>query len=297
MSSKITTEKYDLVRIEKLKHFLESNQQNGRPKFYEVFVDNLKVVEKTSDPAIFDNYLVYMGDDTRMVKVLIYTSTENCPRNDKFIFTVRDPQQERRQEELSGVEIENRISSAIEKERASSQLLALQKELEETKTKLNDCEEYNDEIEAKMEALEKEFDAFRRKKIALSEMNAGKLVGFATDFFVKNYPSLTSKVPIISTLSGFLTEAEGEQTPPELPGNTESGSTNGQASFSKKGTDVPAPALDLATQRKIIFFEQMEAAFTEPQLEKVIHIIHFLAGDTKQVDIVYDLLHSSVKHP
>src|SRR5689334_10945369 len=95
MSSKITQEKYDLVKIERLKHYLESSQEKGKPKFYEIFVDNLKAVDKTSDPDQFDEYLVYMSEDTRMVKVLIYTSTENCPRNDKFLFIVTSPENER----------------------------------------------------------------------------------------------------------------------------------------------------------------------------------------------------------
>lgn len=45
MSSKITQEKYDLVKIERLKHFLESAHEKGKPKFYEIFVDNLKAVD------------------------------------------------------------------------------------------------------------------------------------------------------------------------------------------------------------------------------------------------------------
>ena len=84
MSSKITQEKYDLVKIERLKHYLESAAEKGRPKFYEVYVDNLKAVDKTCDPEAFDEYLVYMGEDTRMVKVLIYTSTESCPVTTSF---------------------------------------------------------------------------------------------------------------------------------------------------------------------------------------------------------------------
>ena len=120
MSSKITQEKYDLVKIERLKHYLESSHEKGKPKFYEIFVDNLKAVDKTSDPEQFDEYLVYMSEDTMMVKVLIYTSTENCPRNDKFLFTVTSPEREReekRKQELSGIEIEEKIHSVVQQER------------------------------------------------------------------------------------------------------------------------------------------------------------------------------------
>jgi hypothetical protein len=133
MSSKITQEKYDLVKIERLKHFLESAAEKGRPKFYEVFVDNLKAVDKTSDPEAFDEYLVYMGDDTRMVKVLIYTSTESCPRNDKFLFTVTSPDKEReekRRGELSGLEVEEKIHAVVQQEREKMATELLKKELQ-----------------------------------------------------------------------------------------------------------------------------------------------------------------------
>ncbi len=296
MTSKITTEKYDLVRMEKLKHFLESNQQNGRPKFYEVFVDNLKVVEKTSDPAVFGNYMVYMGDDTRMVKVLIYTSTENCPRNDKFIFTVSDPQQEKKQEELSGLEIENKISSAIEQERSRNHLQQLQKELEEDKLKLEECEQYSEELEEKLNAVEKEFEAFRKKRVTPSEMNAGKLVGFATDYFVKNYPGLSRKVPFISTLSGLLNDEESTEQLTSGPDGSSSEQLESNASFSKKNASEASPQMDAATQSKLNFFTQMEASFSEDQLEKVIQIIQRLANEPEQVDTVHSLLHSNPSH-
>jgi hypothetical protein len=91
----ITNEKYDPVRIERIRHFLESCEEKGKPKFYEIFVDNLKAVDKTDDTSCFDEYKVYMDDNTQMIKILIYTSTENCPRNEKFIFSVRNPKEEK----------------------------------------------------------------------------------------------------------------------------------------------------------------------------------------------------------
>lgn len=289
--SKITTEKYDVVKLERLKHFLETNAEKGKPKFYEIFVDNLKAVDKTNDPACFDEYQMYQNEDTRMLKVLIYTSTENCPRNDKFIFTVRDPHQEKKQEELSGLEVENKITTAIEQERNRNHLQQLQKELEETKAELEECEEYKDQLEEKLNICEQEFEAYRKKRISLSEMNAGKLVGFATDYFVKNYPGLSSKVPFISSLSGFLTDEDAEQSLPSANDNDHESATS-QASFSKKENTQQTQQFDGATQSKLDFFNQMEAAFSGNQLEKVIEIIQGLAADPQQIDTVHALIHS-----
>lgn len=293
MSSKISTEKYDLAKLERLKQYLENNAGKGNPKFYEIYVDNLKAVDKTNDPACFDDYQMYQNEDTRIIKVLIYTSTENCPRNDKFIFILRDPYQEKRTEELSGLEVENKINTAIQQERNRNQLEQLQKELEENKQKLEECEQYSGELEDKLEAVEKEFEAFRKKRVALSEMNTGKLVGFAIDYFIKNYPGLSRKLPVISTLSGLLAEEEDAEQLLAGIGDNKNVTPESQASFRKKETSEQAQHTDIANQTKLAFFSQMEEAFTESQLEKVIDIVHRLAAEPNQVDTVHALLLSN----
>lgn len=287
--AQITTEKYDIVKLERLKHFLESNVEKGKPKFYEIFVDNLKAVDKTSDPSCFDEYQMYQNNDTRMIKVLIYTSTENCPRNDKFIFTLRDPYNEKQQEELSGLEVENKISSAIEQERNRIQLEQLQKELEEVKSELEDCEDYNEKLEAQLQQCKQEFEASRKRKVTLTEINAGNLVGFATDYFIKNYPGISNKVPLLSSLSGLLTNEDAEDQSPRVNDENKP-PINGHASFARKQTAEALNQLDETTQRKLNFFNQIEAAFDEDQLEKVIDIIHGLGASPEQIDTVHSLL-------
>jgi ATP-dependent Lon protease len=198
--SKITTERYDPIRIERIRHFLESSTEKGKPKFYEIFVDNLKAVDKTDDTGCFDEYKMYMDENTQMIKVLIYTSTENCPRNDKFIFSVRNPQEEKRQEQLNGIDFQNKIDLAIQQERDRTQLLQLQKELSITKSQLKEAEEYADTLQDKLEQTQSEFKQFKEKRISLSEMNTGRLVGFMTNYFIKAYPSLAQKVPVMKNL-------------------------------------------------------------------------------------------------
>ena len=106
--SSITTEKYDPVKLERLKYFLEANAERGKPKYFEIFVDNLKAVDKNNDPACFDDYTMYLNEDSKMVKVLIYTTTENSPRNDKFIYNIVNDTEEKKKnekqnQELSGI--------------------------------------------------------------------------------------------------------------------------------------------------------------------------------------------------
>lgn len=288
--SKITTERYDPVRIERIRHFLESSTEKGKPKFYEIFVDNLKAVDKTDDIGCFDEYKMYMDENTQMIKILIYTSTENCPRNDKFIFSVHNAQEEKKQEKLNGIEIQNKIDSAIQQERERNLILQLQKELEETKKQLKESDEYADTLEEKLENYQQEFQQFKEKRIGLTEMNTARLVGYVTDYFINSYPTLAQKVPLLSTLSGFLSE---ENTLPEQLEGTPPVSSGSTVSFSKQASDKHASQSDSEIEIKLAFFKEMEDAFPEPQLQEVFDIIKAMAAQPDQINIIHTLLYPS----
>lgn len=287
--SKITTERYDPIRIERIRHFLESSTEKGKPKFYEIFVDNLKAVDKTDDTGCFDEYKMYMDENTQMIKVLIYTSTENCPRNDKFIFSVRNPQEEKRQEQLNGIDFQNKIDLAIQQERDRTQLLQLQKELTITKSQLKEAEEYADTLQDKLEKTQSEFKQFKEKRISLSEMNTGRLVGFMTNYFIKTYPSLAQKVPVLSTLSGYLTD--DEESSDQL-GDILNTSPEGSVSFSKKNEEnANASENDNEDRYKLAFFKEMEDAFSIEQLKQVCEIIKGLQTQPDQINTVHSLIY------
>ena len=286
--SKITTERYDPVRIERIRHFLESNSEKGKSKFYEIFVDNLKAVEKTDDIGCFDEYKMYMDENTQMIKILIYTSTENCPRNDKFIFSVRNPQEEKRQEQLNGIDFQNKIDSAIQQERERTQLLQLQKELTTTKAELKEAEEYADSLQDKLEQTQLEFKQFKEKRISLSEMNTGRLVGFMTNYFIKTYPSLAQKVPVLSTLSGYLTD---DAESPDQLGDLLNTSPESSVSFSKKNEDKDVPENDNEEKYKLAFFREMEDNFSIEQLKQVCEIIKGMQAQPDQIQIVHSIFY------
>jgi hypothetical protein len=87
----VTTEKFDQVKIEKLKHFLEDMAGKGNPRPYEIFVDNLKVVPKTEEAKDFDNYEYYVNENTEKLRILIYNSPAS-PRNDQYCFLLQNNQ-------------------------------------------------------------------------------------------------------------------------------------------------------------------------------------------------------------
>lgn len=90
-------------------------------------------------------------------------------------------------------------------------------------------------------------------------MNTGRLVGFMTNYFIKTYPSLAQKVPVLSTLSGYLTE--DEESPDQL-GDILNASPEGPVSFSKKNEDHEnKPENDNEEKYKLAFFREMEDNF------------------------------------
>lgn len=272
MSSKITQEKYDPVKIERLKHFLESAAEKGRPRYYEIFVDNLKAVDKTSDPALFDEYLAYMGEDTRMVKVLLYTSTESCPRNDKFIYTVSSPareQEEQRRQELSGVQVEERIESLLEKEREKHHLQQLQQKLQEAEEELEDAETYIKDLQEKLTQLQ--------KSRVVQKESIGELVSLALESMLRRNAHLLSGIPIIGQELAGVVEKDNQRqqgTLVKMPTQANENGLEGKVTVERLD-DTGQPALSERDRYAIEYFKYLSGTFSEAELTQLFEIISF----------------------
>ena len=59
----VTNDVYDQLKIDKLKHFLEAQAERGQAKPFEIFVDNLKVVSKTSSIYTIKPTIIDIGGD------------------------------------------------------------------------------------------------------------------------------------------------------------------------------------------------------------------------------------------
>ncbi|WP_132051851.1 hypothetical protein [Pseudocnuella soli] len=287
MSSKITQEKYDLVKIERLKHFLESAYEKGKPKFYEVFVDNLKAVDKTSDPEVFDEYLVYMGEDTRMVKILIYTSTENCPRNDKFIFTVTSPEKERderRKQELSGIEIEEKIHSVVQQEREKMNTELLRKEIAQLKEELEESDTY-------IEQLEKKLEETRNTKVTAKE-NLGEVFSLALENMIRRNTHLLGGIPLVGQGLTGVVEQDNKRLE-EAIANSPQAIEERQVTFKKMHENenpTSSNSVSKEDQDTLDYFKSLRQAFTEPELLQVLEIISTLSYTKECIPSVLDLL-------
>jgi hypothetical protein len=279
----IVKEKYSTGRINLLYQMLLNDKEQGNSRDYDIKVDELKVVQRTDDPERFFSHEEFVQPETASITINIYDgSSRRCT---KYQLYFGDVQQNANTPTLSG--IENTIKEKISNERKQWEYEQMKKEKEALENKLAESEEYAEGLQETLGQVQQEFEAYKTKKVGLAEMSTGKMLGFATDYLVKNHPSITQKLPILSGLSGLLT---GEETHAGLAGTTgKEPSPETTASFSKK-TEQAAPPYDVATRNKLIFFQQMEEAFTEEQLEKLVIIIQGLGAKTELLDAVYDLV-------
>jgi len=262
----VTNDKYDQLKIDKLKHFLEemAAKENARP--FEIFVDNLKVVPKTEDPKDFDNYEFYMNEDTEKIRILIYNS-RFTPRNDQYCFYV---QQNKHEKPLNGLgDIDNLIQEKLSARDREHEMTQLKTELEETKKQLEEAEEYADVLEKQLE--ESKANKYKLGKLDLVELGGVVLENLA----VRNSPAL-EKIGL-----GGLFGAGNQQL--EQPRIEET-----EASFQKKTSN----AGDLKPEhlQYIPVLQQLDNAFDAPNLEIVMLVLGKFSEEPAQLKIVAELL-------
>jgi hypothetical protein len=281
----IVKEKYSANRINLLYQMLQNDKEQGNPRDYDIKVDELKVVQRTNDPERFFTHEEFVQPGTGCIIINIYDgSSRRCT---KYQLYFGDVQPNGGTPTLAG--IETAINEKISNERKQWEYEQMKKEKDVLETKLDESEEYAEGLEEKLQEIQQEFQDYKLKRVGMAEMNTGKMLGFATDYLVKNHPSITQKIPLLSGLSGFLT---GDETTEDgLGGEPDSQSAREMnASFVKKRPKDANLHCDPITESKLAFFRQMEEAFTADQLEKVVVIIQQLSAKTELLDTVYELV-------
>jgi hypothetical protein len=262
---------YDPIKLDNIKRLLEREAQNGKPRYYEIYVDNLKVVEKTNDPAQFDYYEEFLYDGVKEIKVQRYTQSEAAPRViSRHIFRIGEEKGNADSSPMNGlgaIEIEAKINDKVSRERERWDCEQVKKELADTKHKLAEAEEYIDELTG----IAKEAD---RKLEEAKTKSGDELAGF------------------IKQLAPYAQALIFKKPMPSLSG-TETKTENAQASFSRKSEPEDAKTTDgLSDDDKfyISFGRELEERFSDDELSEVILIVQALTKDKASIKPVAELL-------
>jgi len=254
-------EKYDPIKLEKLKQFLEGKAIKGSPRYYEIHVDNLKVVEKTNSLDDFDTYEEYLYDDVKEIVVQIYTTSIKSPRPlSRHVFLLEGEKREepKKTESLSGTDNEKLINTAKEQWTAER----VKEDLETTKQKLKEAEGYIEILTGKLEEKGKSDDM--------------KDLG---------------NVLIKDVLPHFLGNKSSD-------GKTLSGSEEkkGETTFQKKTAETNNTLSD-EDKRHLEFIRALEEQFDEEQMSTVLKIVNTLGENKENIKSVASLLNIKTETP
>lgn len=286
-------DKYDQLKIERLKETLQKQAEAGRAPYFEIYVDGLKAVPKTNDLSQFDHHENFIMEDSEKIRILVYTSNPASPRNDQFTYLFKKSETSQVVPVLNGIDIEKTIDEKLKQQREKWESDQLKAELEKTKKQLKESEDYADKLEAELSAL-------REKKSHVGNVNLGELASVALEGFVRRNTDLIAKIPGAESLAGII-EADTKQKF-SLPQKTENAQPETEITFTKKTNAVTANETEdkglvrLTEEEKnyIAFMRSVAECFDEQEIILLTQIIQKMEEDPARLTTVAELLDISL---
>lgn len=269
-------EDYNPQKIEIVKRMLDKQAEKGSPMAYEIFVDNFKVVMKTTDLTEFDSYEELISSETKYIRINVYNSLTETVGHTKYVFELKAEKKAEASEPkgLGEVEINNRIKDSLAIERDRWDKEQLNKELDRTKLLLQEAEEYIDDLQAQVEKS-------KLKANHWGKLDLGLLAGTALEGMVRKNPQWLTKVPGFEGLAGVI-EQENKEGINSIP------TTETEVSFKKK-SENPA-ALSEEEKSYLSFGKSIVEEFDDAEIELLMKIVGQLSKDTSQLKPVAELL-------
>jgi hypothetical protein len=267
----VTREKYDPLKIDKLRYYLEDMVSKGQARPYEIFVDNLKVVPKTTEVKEFDSYEYYMTENTEKIRILIYISGQS-PRNDQYCFYVQQAGLEKTTNGLG--DIDGIIEEKLAERDREHEMKKLHAELSETKKQLEEAEEYT-------EILQQEIEEMKQNKFRLGKINLAEFASATLEGMLRRNPQILSKLPGGEMLAGLIEQDTREQKQfPATPAGPD-----GTVSFKSKTEQTPSKY-----QEYTALFQQLDHAFDDTQVPVFMQVLRRFCEDPPSLVTVAELL-------
>jgi hypothetical protein len=268
---------YDPIKVEKIKHLLFNFQQKGSPRSFEVYVDEMKVVDRSDNPEDFDTYQDFMDEDTKYIRIIIYYSL-NSPRNEQYFFELNPSKSKPFSGELSGFELETKIDEKLIVERSKWETEQRQKEqakeIQELKAKLTDAEEYITTLENSVEDL--------KTNGTKAKAGWGEIASVALEGIIRRNPQLLTAIPGGEALAGILSESPQQKAIEDTP--------QSEVSFQPK---TESASTSTENSERLIVIKMIQDNFDPVQLAKVWEILKELSENPDSIQPVLELLQTS----
>lgn len=267
-------EKFTNTRMEQINMMLQSLAEQNRPKEYSVTVDDLEVIPRTNDPAVFESYGHYVTPLNYTVSIKLFQGGSN--RNTHYILRLRDGEPERlepsankQKAALDGLDVDAKIEQRLAAERQQWHLEKLEADNAQMEEELADQEAYIEKLEEAVLELKD------NKKLTFGNINLGELSSVVIEGIVRRNPQLLAKLPGGEALAGIIEEDNNAQVEPPAPQPNVA-----EAEFTEiteDGETAPSQELGEADQALLQFGRDLQEAFTEQQLVSIQSLLTFLA--------------------
>jgi len=243
--------------MDNLQKALEIQNNQGKPQDFEIHVDGVRAVPRTSSFEHFEDFMPLVNAETRSITVILYAGTSN--RCNKHIYHFGEDTS------LEGVgDLETRFSAKLEEARREwndqlyiKELVAEKNGLEK---ELKEAQQYCQDLEQAIEVADK-------NKWNLGNINIAEFGSIMVENILRRNPKILSKLPMGEALAGAFAE-ESEPVPdieqPEEP-------DNGTASFEPANTSTEE-------QEAIEFISKVLQSYSEEQVPMVIELVERLAS-------------------
>jgi len=245
---------YEPGKINNLFQRIQNAWGGEQKQDFEIHVDGMKVIPRTSDPQQFETHSDFINADSKTMTVLMFKGASRV--NDKFFFHFKDAP--RKEPGLAGLP-ENMTLSEHD---------ARQKENFLREMRLEQLEKENGELKTAVSEKEKTIDQLTTR---LQELHEGKLIGIgemgsAVLMKLLQHPKVRATFPVLEGLSG---SEEPNDIPPEQ-----------QATFSRKGEKQEENdgrvELEEEEEGYLLLIRDLQARLTPFQLSSVMHILDIL---------------------
>lgn len=246
----IKSEKFSDGKVQQIRAILLSQSQSGSPRDFEIQVNDMPVVGRTSSLERFNDFQNAVNAETESVTFILFHGASN--NNDKYILKFRD-------ESLSGVNVEQMVDRRLEEERKKWRYDQIETENSELKERCKKLEEQNAELsDAVLEASKNKFTID----------NMGRLGGVVLSELVKRNPQVAEYV---KGLAGVMPVNGTEQKNPE--GNTTVDKRSG-------------PQLSEEERAALEFYQFLMQKFTKEERDFITAVLIAAAEDKSKLEII-----------
>jgi len=280
-------EAYDANKVAMIKKHLEYYNGKEKPLYYDIAVDDMKVVEKTNDPKEFDGYKEFIEGADELI-ITIYNRSPKSPKvSKKTIFSIKDAPLKTSSQALSGFELEGIINRKVD-EKVDAKVTMERERWDNglTRDKLEAKIKELAERDATIVKLNEENQLLRSKK-AKSDLNFIDIGGILLEGAIRRNPHIIEKMPGGEALAGLIRQDNESKDAYERENNEES-----EVSFSKKSDGAK---LTEQEEKYISILRMMEQEFDAAELEAVMGIIYHLNKNTADIPTVAELLEIKTK--